>query len=407
MTIPGSNQGEGSGDLLAQLSKSLQESHAPETPLTSRLQVSKPNRPASKSISSVPRPSLNLFKRTQSYHNSKSPYSSSAGAGPSSPSPNLLPSPSYTPGQNVMKRRTSTPSLAKQYLPEDEEAELPPLVLEPSPTSSAKGKEKAIESRARSTSTSFVYPPSLLAPSPTVAVLKKSPFRGTVNIPPPQWTGLQVTPASPEELEDSWRPEPIVPKPTFITKAKDFSETSLARFAQWVKPSKRRKVERRRISEDDSEKGMSEEDGGDHAESLESVGTTRTSVDSSRAGHRQGRYWGLSDEDEDPGYFSLPPTPPEEKDSITFDLASFGQGASLPTPALSTRSLSRPRTSRRPPQTRQEDSSRGWLRHLLSYGSGTKTGQVIRELGWTVGLLAALFLITGGVALYMIKGMPM
>jgi len=151
---------------------------------------------------------------------------------------------------------------------------------------------------------------------------------------------------------------------------------------------------------------MSEEDGGDHAESLGSVGTTRTSIDSSRAGHGRGKFWGMSDEDED-GYFSLPPTPPEEKDSIGLDLSSFGQGASLPTPALSTRSLSKPRTTRRPPQTRQDNSSRGWLRHLLSYGSGTKTGQVIRELGWTVGLLAALFFITGGVALYMIKGMPM
>lgn len=406
MVIAGSKQRDGDerDDLLAHLSKSLQESHAPETPLQNRLQVNKPNRPASKSISSVPRPSLNLFKRTQSYHHSKSTYSSSAGAGPSSPSPNLLPSPSYTPGQNVMKRRTSTPSLAKQYLPEDDEAHLPPLVLEPSPTVSAKGKDKAVESRARSTSTSFVYPPSQLVPSPTLAVSKKSPFRGTVNIPPPQWTGLQVTPASPEELEDSWRPEPIVPKPSLITKAKDFSETSLARFAQWVKPSKRRKVERRRTSEDDSEKGMSEEDGGDHAESLGSVGTTRTSIDSSRAGHGRGKFWGMSDEDED-GYFSLPPTPPEEKDSITLDLNSFGQGTSLPTPALSTRSLSKPRSTRRPP--RQDNSSRGWLRHLLSYGSGTKTGQVIRELGWTVGLLAALFFVTGGVALYMIKGMPM
>lgn len=47
------------------------------------------------------------------------------------------------------------------------------------------------------------------------------------------------------------------------------------------------------------------------------------------------------------------------------------------------------------------------MRHLMSYGSGTKTGQVIRELGWTVGLLAALFLFTGGVVLYLIKGMPM
>jgi hypothetical protein len=280
--------------------------------------------------------------------------------------------------------------------------------LEPtSPSlSSTKGKEKAIESRARSTSTSIAYPPSLLVPTPTMAVPPKSssPFKGTLNMPPPpQWSGLQITPASPEELEPSWRPEPIIAKPTLFTKAKDFSETSLARFAQWVKPSKRRRVDQRRRSEDDSEKGMSEEDVGDRADSLESVGTTRTSIDSLRAG--RGRFWGFSDEDEDPGYFSLPPTPPDEKDSIPFDSNAFAQVTSLPTPALSTRSLSKPHTSRRVP--RQEHSSRGWLRHLLSYGSGTKTGQVIRELGWTVGLLATLFFITGGVALYLIKGMPM
>jgi hypothetical protein len=399
------NQANGM-DFAAQLSSSLQESHAGLASPSSRLEVSKPNRRPSKSISSA-RPTLNLNKRTKSYHN-ESPYASSAGAGPSSPSPNLQPL-SITPGRNVMKRRTSTPSLAQQYLPEDDVLQLPPSVIEPisSPPASGKEKEKATESRARSTSTSFVYPPSSLLPSATVAVNTKrstSPFRGKLEIPPPQWTGLQVTPASPEELEGSWRPEPIIPKPSFLTKAKELGETSLTRFTQWVKPSKRRRIERRRISEDDSEKGMSE-DGGDPAESLESVGTTRASMDSFRAG--RGKFWGFSDEDEDPGYFSLPPTPPEEKDSITLDLSSFAQGTSLPTPALSTRSLSRPRTGRRELHMRQENSSRGWLRHLMSYGSGTKTGQVIRELGWTVGLLAALFLFTGGAVLYLIKGMPM
>jgi hypothetical protein len=309
-----------------------------------------------------------------------------------------------------LKRRTSTPSLAKQLLPEDDEASGPFTLDSTSPSSaSVKGKEKAVESRARSTSTSIVHPPSLLLPTPTLSGSKKpkSPFRKTLEIPPPQWTGLQITPASPEELEETWRPEPIAPKPSLFAKAKDIGETSLARFAKWVKPSKQRRVLHRRTSDDDSEKGMSEDgDGGDPAESLESVGTTRASIDSSRAG--RGRYWGLSDEDEDPGYFSLPPTPPEEKDSIPLDMAAFGQGASLPTPALSTMSLSKaPSGRRRRAPARREDSSQGWLRHLLSYGSGTKTGQVIRELGWTVGLLAALFFITGGVVLYMIKGMPM
>jgi hypothetical protein len=216
-------------------------------------------------------------------------------------------------------------------------------------------------------------------------------------------------------MEGSWQPPAIAPPPSFLSKAKQLGETSITRLAQWVKPGKKKRGTNRRTSEDDSEKGMSEEDGGDPAESLESVGTTRTSVDSFRAGQGR-RFWGFSDgdgdgeDDEDGGYFSLPPTPPEEKDSIPLEFAAFAQGSSLPTPALSTRSLSKPRTSRRRQAARVEDQANagsGWLRHLLRFGSGTKTGQVIRDLGWTVGMLAALFFVTGGIALWMIKGMPM
>jgi hypothetical protein len=39
-------------------------------------------------------------------------------------------------------------------------------------------------------------------------------------------------------------------------------------------------------------------------------------------------------------------------------------------------------------------------------GSG-KTGEVIRELGWTVGLLVSLFFLTLGLVFWMIKSMPM
>jgi hypothetical protein len=410
------NHGDGQVDFAGQLSKSLGDTFASSSsaPPSSWLGVKKANRPASKSISSANssitnRPTLNLSKRTKSYH--QSPYSATPGAGPSSPSPHLLPSPIETPGRNVLKRRTSTPSLAKQYLPEDDELMLPPSTNEPaSPSAKSKGKDKATETRARSTSTSIAYPPSL-APTATIPVSARppSPLRPTLRLPPfaPQWSGLQVTPASPEEAEESWRPPAIAPRPTFFSKAKDLGETSLSRFAKWVKPSKKRRVDRR-ISEDDSEKGMSEEDGGDPAESLGSVGTTRTSVDSLR--HGRSRFWfsdGDGEEDEDGGYFSLPPTPPEEKDSISLDFA-FAQGSSLPTPALSTRSLSKSRPTRRRPVVRRDDNAgSGWLRHLLRFGSGTKTGQVIRDLGWTVGILAALFFVTGGIALWLIKGMPM
>jgi hypothetical protein len=39
--------------------------------------------------------------------------------------------------------------------------------------------------------------------------------------------------------------------------------------------------------------------------------------------------------------------------------------------------------------------------------SGGKTGEVIRELGWTVALLVGLFFVTAATVLWMIQALPM
>ena len=192
---------------------------------------------------------------------------------------------------------------------------------------------------------------------------------------------------------------------SILARAYDIGETTLSRLANWVRPGRANGLDYNRRSSEDSERGLSEEDG-EPAGSIDSVGTTRASMESYRAGQGKGRYWGMSDEDEDAGYFSLPPTPPEAGPTTGYPPFS-NAGASLPTPALSTRSLSRKRSGRRRHlHARQDGGGHGWLRHLFSFGSGTKTGEVIRELGWTVGILAISFLVTLGVVFWLIKGMP-
>lgn len=375
----------------------------------SRLTV-KPGRRPSKSVSSTRPPTV--YKRTQSYHHSKSSYSGhQSTAGPPSPSPNLLPTPSDTPIRNGLKRRTSTPSLAIHLLPEDHaDISLPPAIPEAGPSFKAKEKEKDVDTRARSKSTSIAYPPSL-EPSSLVTHTRRppSPLRLPQPLPQPYWTDTHLVVPN-----DTYRPADVGPSTgakSLLTKAYDLGESSVSRLASWVRPGTRGRQTHDRRSSEDSERGLSEEDN-DPSGSVESVGTTRASTESYRAGQgRGGRYWGLSDEDEDPGYFSLPPTPPEESSNgTTVQYPPYSLGSSLPTPALSTRSLSRPapRGGRRQAhQTRRDDAGHGWLKHLLSFGSGTKTGQVIRELGWTVGILAMSFLVTLGLVLYLVQGMPM
>jgi hypothetical protein len=205
-----------------------------------------------------------------------------------------------------------------------------------------------------------------------------------------------------------------------LTSAYDLGEASFKRLARWVRPSQAHHL-RRRGSDDDSEKGLD----ADEDISADSGGSVaRTSEDSLR---RNGRYWGVWDknEPEEDGYFSLPPTPPEEKAQAS--LADFEaaladaniSGASLPTPALSTRSLSRTGSkSRRGADLRDREGAErdGWLTtvyglwtHLGSgrRGGGGKTAEVLRDLGWTVALLVGLFVVTAATALWMIQALPM
>lgn len=405
-------------DFAGRLSQSLQESHMRSASPTSspmastsssRLTV-KPGRRPSKSVSSTRPPTV--YKRTQSYH-SKSSYPGSSSAGPPSPSPNLVPTLTDTPVRTGLKRRTSTPSLAIHLLPEEgEEFTLPPPIPEAGP--SFKGKAKEVDTRARSKSTSIAYP-AALEPSAAVTHTRRppSPLRLPQPLPPPQWAGTHLVVPT-----ESYHPADIGTTSgtaSLLTRAYDLGESSISRLAAWVRPGTGGREGYNRRSSEDSERGLSEEDNDQTGGSVESVGTTRASTESYRAGQGRGggRYWGLSDEDDDPGYFSLPPTPPEETSAngTTLQYPPFSMGSSLPTPALSAQSLSRPRPrSSRRHQHRangRDDTGHGWLKHLLSFGSGTKTGQVIRELGWTVGILAMSFLVTLGLVLYLVQGLPM
>jgi hypothetical protein len=237
-----------------------------------------------------------------------------------------------------------------------------------------------------------------------------------------------VTPASPEE-EPSSSVSPMTRSRgvSLLDQAYQVGESSLLRLVSWAKPKHVSSYQRRR-SDSDSEKGLSEEelDGADTTETA-TTSTSRTSVDSlgvgvgavGAGGAKGAKYWGLG-EDEDDGYFSLPPTPPDERNSDIIEPNAFfnvASGyASLPTPALSAHSLSKhnrrhnnraARDQSRDLNTSSAASSLGWLKHLLSVGSGTKTGDVVRELGWTVGILVMSFVVTAGMALWMLQGLPM
>ena len=159
----------------------------------------------------------------------------------------------------------------------------------------------------------------------------------------------------------------------------------------------------RRASED-SEKGLDLLE-----EESSSVGTTRGSTDVDEA-PRRGKYYGAwtgTGGKDDDGYFSLPPTPPEgevgaEEKQLAFSeaLARAGRGgfASLPTPALSAHSLSHAQATRQ----------LGWWTNLIARLQwDAKTGAVVRELGWTVGILVVGFCVTLGMVVAFLGGLPM
>jgi len=141
----------------------------------------------------------------------------------------------------------------------------------------------------------------------------------------------------------------------------------------------------------------------------------RTSEDSLRLG---GRYWGLSGSgdtsEDDAGYFTLSTTPSNEKlDSMTsgFATASHTDLATLPTPALSAQSLSQGGSRLGKARLYAEGPAQeGWMKAVYSIciGSGkSRTGEALRDLGWTVGILVVMFIVSAAMALWMVQSLPM
>ncbi|WRT69812.1 uncharacterized protein IL334_006803 [Kwoniella shivajii] len=390
-------------------------------------------RRASKSISGT-RPAVIVtpaaFKRTQSYY---TPQIKAAKAFPSSPIPS---SPELNP--NIVKRRTSIPSLVRRYTAREEDGieELPNEdFLEPSSANSiGKGKGKMIESRARSTSTSVVIPQTqnltenstYTFPSqpPSSASIPETSYTHSPEIPSASqsWSAMPLSPPS----SDRHLSSPSEPTSSFLASAYNAGESSIARLLGWVRPKRHRYdgMAYRRGSDDNSEKGLNgseeEQDDDDEGEQTGVGGSMR----------RPGKYWGVWGSGEDQfeessslGYFSLPPTPPLEGEEQFSQAALPPYQNTLPTPALSSKSLSRDNSKRsnklkkvfrkRTSTSRDQSThngSHGWLTTSLynmwsGLGSG-KTAEVVRELGWTVGLLVGTFFVTAAIVLWLIQSMP-
>lgn len=177
----------------------------------------------------------------------------------------------------------------------------------------------------------------------------------------------------------------------------------MSRALAWAQPRAHRHQRRgsRRSSDEDSEKGLD----GSEPETFEDEEEGQERVGLGRSG---GRYWGFFGED-DESYFALPPTPPADH-TLPFP-------HSLPTPAVSAQSLSRgssrsDRRRRNRSTDLQGGPADGWwvrvYRTWISSGTGTgKTTEVLRELGWTVALLAGLFVVSFLLVVYALQSMPM
>lgn len=322
---------------------------------------------------------------------------------------------SLTPQQEKrkgLKRRISTPGQA------------PSQFLEPLPESTVSASVRAspkpvkVESRGRSTSTSVVVPQTLDTASPPIIPVQTMPV---APVPPPRTSSAWQPTDPPAGAWAHADPEASSRAVRFLTSAYTAGESSVRRLASLVSPS-RGDFTPHVPGSSDSEKGVTDAD----TASVHSA-QTRSSEDSTRSSSRSS-FWGLwksqetDSTDGADGYFSLPPTPPPEDEekpapSLTeFEAAlasahgtrSQERYPSLPTPALSSRSLSRRDGRAGGGRSASPASGRGgWLKAVfMKWGSG-KTGEVIRELGWTVGGLVALFFITLGIAFWMIKSLPM
>lgn len=166
----------------------------------------------------------------------------------------------------------------------------------------------------------------------------------------------------------------------------------VSKVMKWGPKRKRSQRRRRRPSDEDSEKGLAS--------------------DEEDEGEKKGGYWGLFDSEHRRGsesYFALPPTPPEEPTEIYPN--------SLPTPTLSAQSLSHPSSTRRQRRASraaalqaQTPADGWWVKVYRSVsgasGSHGKTAEVLRELGWTVAMLAGLFVVSFMLVLYSVSSMP-
>ncbi|WWC73808.1 uncharacterized protein I206_107780 [Kwoniella pini CBS 10737] len=416
-------------DVVAQLSKSLEAEAGPSrlSPASALLQAPKTgNRRASKSVSGS-RPTLGTpAKRTQSY------YTPQVRSTDSLPTPSSIPS-SPILGPNVIKRKTSVPTVSRRYNSREDEGVngmTDSIYLELTGnggSGNGKGKDRAhAESRARSTSTSIVVPQTqnltenstYTFPSASMSVSSLHQVPELSHSSHQGWPGVPLSP--PPSDQESTNCPPILPTASssastsssaFIRSAYEVGDSLLS----WVKPKKQRRLTtgRRRGSDEDSEKGLigSDED------------VDRGSGQSARPA---GKFWGIWDNpnpSSDDGasssdYFVLPPTPPAEDDEPSQFQAALSQNgyypATLPTPALSSKSLSRDNSRRnklkkvfRPrDQDESEGNSRGWLTNILAGYRGGKTTEVLKELGWTVGILVMTFFVTAGLVLWLIKSIP-
>ncbi|ORX37615.1 hypothetical protein BD324DRAFT_608172 [Kockovaella imperatae] len=195
--------------------------------------------------------------------------------------------------------------------------------------------------------------------------------------------------------------EPVT-STSILTSAYNFGENSVLRLASWLRqPTPHRLV--RRPSED-SEKGVGPGES-EEIEIIDSVGSMRTSTESFG---RDGQYW--MDDGSTRGYFSLPRTSsPGYNDQYSPSASSLR--TTLPTPALSTSSLSS--SIGRKPTALGSPERHGWWSlvykiwaGMIPQTAGGKTAEVIRDLGWTVALLAGVFIATASVALWLIRCMP-
>lgn len=376
-------------------------------------------RRTSKSVSGA-RPPLSTSAsshRTLAYSNPYAPEAGPSTGGPSggSPSPSLGP----TRVRNGLKRRISTPNLFKgRSLVLDDEGGAEPDRSHGATTPISSGLQapskvnKIVETRARSTSTSIVVPqtfvaqaqsPTTFAEEPTIVTL---PPQSSTALPTPPWSGMYVTPPSPPSSAAARVYEPDPPEQDsatdLLSSAYDMGETVFSRVISWVRPKRQRRSRRRSHgSDEDSEKGLN---GSEGEEELDEK-------DGSEAPTRSGRVWNLipgSRTPDSPNYFALPPTPP---DDCPYDQMGC---TSLPTPAISSQSLShngptkRQRRASRAAALKQAQADGWWVKvyRTVSVSGSDKTAEVLRELGWTVGLLVLLFIVSLLLAVYAFMSMP-